>query len=65
MGFWGPCPVGSRRRAPSGGSGAKLPEADNTLLFCHGFKNDSDTCIHCLQVFNTKWKKVNLEAEKW
>ena len=27
------------------------------VLFCYGFKNDSDTCIHCLQVFNIKWKK--------
>jgi len=22
------------------------------MLFCHGLKNDSDICIHCLQVFN-------------
>ena len=41
--------------------GAPPPEADNTfcenMLFCHGFKNDSNICIHWLQVFNMKWKE--------
>jgi len=30
----------------------------------HGFKNDSDICIHCLQVFNMKWKKNQFGGRK-
>ena len=42
---------------PMVGSGELCPpEADDTfcekMLFCHSFKNDSNICIHCLQVFN-------------
>jgi len=28
------------------------------------FKNDSDICIHCLQVFNMKWKKNQFGGRK-
>jgi len=34
------------------------------MLFCHGFKNENDICIYCLQVFDTKWKKNQFEGRK-
>jgi len=63
----GHAPLGSWRKALSGGLGAP-PEADDTffknMLFCNGFKDDSDICIHCLQVFNMKWNKNQFGGRK-
>ena len=51
MGVWRPCPSGIQgiqEALPS----QKLMTLSENMLFCHGCKDDSDICIHCLQVFS-------------
>jgi len=55
--------LGSRVQSPWWGSEADGTFSEN-MLFCHGFENHSDICIHCLQLFSAKWKKNKFGGRK-
>jgi len=65
---WGPCPSGVQGQSPCWRLGLRLRKGTTLfhghMLFFHGFKDDSDICIHCLHVFNTKWKKIQFGDRK-
>ena len=62
-------PVGFRSKNPDGSLRDFTPKSwryyfGENMMFCRGFKNDSDICIHYLQVCNMKWTKNQFEGRK-
>jgi len=43
----------------------KLMTFCENMLFCHGFKIDSNICIYCLKRSPRNRRKINMESEKW
>jgi len=61
-------PVKYSGKAPGAGMGLSSPEADDFFVkisyFIAVLRMTCDICIHCLQVFNTKWKKNQFGGTK-